>query len=158
MRDLMNHDPTISLRDLLPILQVAIGPVILISGVGLLLVVMTNRFGRIIDRVRQLSHDLRAADSGDKKRIVSQLQILSRRARIVRSAIALAAISVLLAALLIIVLFLTALLNLGIVSLISGLFIACLFCLIISLILFIVDVNISLVAVRLEIESIETET
>ena len=39
-----------SLKDLLPVLQVAIGPVILISGVGLLLLSMTNRLGRTIDR------------------------------------------------------------------------------------------------------------
>ncbi|MFN9975717.1 MAG: DUF2721 domain-containing protein, partial [Phycisphaerae bacterium] len=31
--------------DLIPVLQVAIGPVILISGVGLLLLSMTNRLG-----------------------------------------------------------------------------------------------------------------
>ena len=36
-------------------LQVAIGPVILISGVGLLLLTMTNRLGRAIDRARQMT-------------------------------------------------------------------------------------------------------
>jgi hypothetical protein len=34
-------------------LRDAIGPVILISGVGLLLLTMTNRLGRAIDRARQ---------------------------------------------------------------------------------------------------------
>src|SRR4051812_29821403 len=42
------------LHDLVPTIQVAIGPVILISGVGLLLLSMTNRLGRVIDRARQL--------------------------------------------------------------------------------------------------------
>ena len=36
--------------DIASILQLAICPVILISGVGLLLLTMTNRFGRVIDR------------------------------------------------------------------------------------------------------------
>jgi hypothetical protein len=36
--------------ELIPVLQVAIGPVILISGVGLLLLTLTNRFGRAVDR------------------------------------------------------------------------------------------------------------
>ena len=40
------------LTALIPILQVAIGPVILVSGVGLLLLSMTNRLGRIVDRRR----------------------------------------------------------------------------------------------------------
>ena len=39
------------LTDLVPILQMAIGPVILISGVGLLLLSMTNRLGRAIDSI-----------------------------------------------------------------------------------------------------------
>lgn len=50
-----------SLTQLIPTLQLAIGPVILISGVGLLLLSMTNRFGRIIDRARALNRDLRGA-------------------------------------------------------------------------------------------------
>ena len=41
---------TTSLHELIPVLQVAIGPVILISGVGLLLLTLTNRFRRAIDR------------------------------------------------------------------------------------------------------------
>lgn len=35
--------------DLIPTLQTAIGPVILISGVALLLLTVTNRLGRAID-------------------------------------------------------------------------------------------------------------
>ena len=38
--------PPNSLNQMFPVLQVAIGPVILISGVGLLLLTMTNRLGR----------------------------------------------------------------------------------------------------------------
>lgn len=41
---------SISLTELVPILQLAVGPVILISGVGLLLLTLTNRFGRMLDR------------------------------------------------------------------------------------------------------------
>ena len=42
-----------SLEQIIPELRDAIGPVILISGVGLLLLTMTNRLGRAIDRARQ---------------------------------------------------------------------------------------------------------
>ena len=44
-----------NLAEIIPVLQVSIGPVILISGVGLLLLTMTNRLGRAIDRARQLA-------------------------------------------------------------------------------------------------------
>ena len=46
------------ISQLLPTLQVAIGPVVLISGIGLLILSMTNRFGRVIDRGRILAREL----------------------------------------------------------------------------------------------------
>ena len=142
-----------STRDLIPILQVAIGPVILISGVGLLLLSMTNRFGRVIDRSRQLSRALHDANDLDRARIAAQLQILSTRAHLVRLAITLAAISLLLAAILIIVLFLTALIGLETVEVLAGLFIACMAFLIVSIVVFIRDINLSLAALKLELAS-----
>ncbi|MFI5197005.1 MAG: DUF2721 domain-containing protein [Thermoanaerobaculia bacterium] len=142
-------------QDLIPILQVAVGPVILISGVGLLLLSMTNRFGRIIDRTRQLTNERRLAVPENHESLVAQLRILLRRARIVRAAIAFAAVSLLLAALLIIVLFTSAILQLGLVLSITGLFVACLVSLIASLVLFIGDINVSLTALKLEVGSLE---
>ena len=141
--------------DLIPILQVAIGPVILISGVGLLLLTMTNRFGRIIDRTRQLSRELRLAQSQEPDRARAQLAILLTRARIVRAAIAAASISVLLAAVLIIVIFVGALWKLSFAASVVGLFSSCLAALIGSLVLFIQDVNLSLKALRLEVGTVE---
>jgi hypothetical protein len=64
-----------------------------------------------------------------------------------------AAVSVLLAALLIIVLFLTALLQVEIGPVIILLFVSCLICLIVSLISFIREINQSLVALKLELGS-----
>jgi hypothetical protein len=53
---------------IIPRLRDAIGPVILISGVGLLLLTMTNRMRRAIDRARQLKNELTIASamSGNK--------------------------------------------------------------------------------------------
>jgi hypothetical protein len=48
-----------TLDQLIPVLQMAIGPTILISGVGMLLLVMTNRLGRTIDRARHVVAILR---------------------------------------------------------------------------------------------------
>ena len=139
-----------TLADLIPTLQLAIGPVILISGIGLLLLSMTNRFGRVIDRTRHLAREFHGAEGADSERILGQLRILAKRATLVRSAISLASVSVLLAAVLIISLFLGALFNLGVVGWIVALFISCLTCLIWSLLLFICDINLSLKALWLE--------
>lgn len=143
--------PTTPLRELIPVLQVAIGPVILISGVGLLLLTLTNRFGRTVDRSRQLAREMRELAEGDQQRLAGQVEILYRRARMIRLSITLAAISVLLAAVLIIGLFLTALLKLEVGALISVVFIACMLSLIGSLGAFLREINLSLAALKLEL-------
>jgi hypothetical protein len=140
-----------SLTELIPVLQTAIGPVILISGVGLLLLSMTNRLGRVIDRARVLNRELHAGARADHDRASAQLRILQRRASLLRRASILALASVLLAALLIISLFLAAVLHLDAAWLILLLFVACLAALIWSLIVFIQDINQSLLAMKLEL-------
>jgi hypothetical protein len=139
-----------SLADLIPTLQLSIGPVILISGVGLILLSMTNRFGRIIDRSRLLLQDLHRAPDIDRELILAELRILSSRAKIVRAGIALEVLCVLLAALLIISLFMGVLLQLDISAVIVTLFILCMLCLVISLFLCMFDINLSLKALWLE--------
>src|SRR3990172_9109691 len=137
-----------SVAQLIPILQTAIGPVILISGVGLLLLSMTNRLGRAIDRARILSAELTLASEASRSAIEGQLRILWRRARLIRAAITLVSMSALAAGILIIVLFFTALWQLETAWLIGALFVVCMVCLIASLIVFIHDINQSLAALR----------
>ncbi len=140
-----------SLTDLITTLQLSIGPVILISGVGLILLSMTNRLGRVIDRSRLLSRNLNGTLDTDRVRILAELRVLSSRANLARASIALAVLSVLLASLLIISLFLGALLKMSIAAFIVTLFILCMLSLVSSLILFLVDINLSLKALWLDI-------
>lgn len=137
------------MKDLIPVLQTAIGPVILISGVGLLLLSMTNRFGRIIDRSRILAKELAEGSDDERQMARGQVEILWRRARLIRRAIALAATSVLFAALLMIVLFLAALEQLEVAAVVVVLFSVCLLTLIGSLVSFIQEINQSLGALRI---------
>src|SRR5581483_12083532 len=99
------------LSNLIAVLQVSIAPVILISGVGLLLLSLTNRFGRAVDRSRQLIHEFQKAAAADQPRLSGQINILYRRARLIQVSIILGATSVLFAAVLIISLFFTALMG-----------------------------------------------
>jgi Protein of unknown function (DUF2721) len=146
--------PTISLHDLIPVLQIAIGPVILISGVGLLLLTLTNRFGRAIDRSRQLAGEMRDAAGAERARLASQVEILYRRAGFIRLSVVMAAICLLLVALLISVLFFTALLKIEAGLLITALFITCMASLIVSLGAFIKEIQLSLHALKLELEHV----
>ena len=142
------------LSTLIPTLQLAIGPVILISGIGLLLLGMTNRYGRTIDRTREMARACRDVTGPDRERVTAQLRILMSRARLLRAAIATACTSVLLAALLVIVLFVGALLGLAVTApVVGGLFIACMTGLIASLVFYLSDINRSLGALKFEVEA-----
>jgi hypothetical protein len=141
---------TFRLHDLIPSLQIAIGPVILISGVGLLLLSMTNRFGRIIDRSRELGIELRGG-AGERERVMRQIDILMKRAHVVRQAIALAILSVLSAAALVITLFVAAVFALEVGALVVALFVGCMAALIGALLAFLQDINLSLAALDLEL-------
>lgn len=141
------------LLELIPVLQVAIGPVILISGVGLLLLTLTNRFGRAVDRARALGREMRGLTDDDQKRLARQVEILYHRASLIQISIIMAALSVLLAAVLIITLFLTALMKIESGFLIIAIFICCMISLIVSLAAFIRDIQLSLQALKLELES-----
>jgi len=142
---------TLTLQELIPVIQTAIGPVILISGVGLLLLSMTNRFGRVIDRSRILARELPAAVDADREHLAAQLAMLYHRAKIIRLAIILATASVLLAGLLIMSLFLAALLHVEAALLVSLCFILCMAALIAALVVFLVDLHVSLTALRVEL-------
>jgi len=139
--------------DLIPVLQTAIGPVILISGIGLLLLTMTNRLGRTIDRARLIGSQLTQANVSSRADLEPQLRILWRRARLIRTAIALSAASALSAALLVILIFFTAVLGLPAAWLVATLFTACMLSLIASLVLFIHDINQSLAALKVELHA-----
>jgi len=139
-----------SLQELIPVLKVAVGPVILISGVGLLLLTMTNRLGRLIDRSRTLLDDELHTTGSERDGLDRQITILGRRAVLVRRAIFLASLSVLLVALLIILLFAAALLELHIVPLLVLIFSASMGLLIVAMVAFLQDVLLNLQAIQLQ--------
>jgi hypothetical protein len=86
-----------------------------------------------------------------RDRILAQIDILWIQARLIRVSILLGSTSVLFAAFLIIVLFITALFKIEEAWLVSILFVACLLSLIGSLIAFITDINRSLTAFKVEL-------
>jgi hypothetical protein len=143
--------PSTTLSELIPVLQVAIAPVILISGVGLLLLSLTNRFGRAVDRTRQIHHQMREAPAAERPRLANQVEVIYRRARLIQLSIIMGALSALFAAMLIVALFLAALMKWESALVLSLFFIGCLVSLVVSLITFIMDIRLSLYALKLEL-------
>jgi len=143
--------PSTHLTELIPVLQVAIAPVILISGVGLLLLTLTNRFGRAADRTRQIHHEMRTAAAAERPRLANQVEVIYRRARLIQFSIVMGTLSALFAALLILTLFFTALMKWESAFVISLIFICCLVSLVASLVTFIMDIRLSLKALKVEL-------
>ena len=125
-------------------LQMAISPVIMISDYGMLLLSMTNRLGRAIDRARLLS-----GESAVNRQL--QVEILSKRARRIRAAILAISLAMFFAAVLVLTLFLSIFMHVDLELVVSALFVASLLCLIVSLVCLISDVSGSLRAMDAEL-------
>jgi hypothetical protein len=109
--------------DIAHIIQLAVAPVFLLSGIGVVLTVLTNRMGRIVDRARVLEERLPSAPEPAKPDINAELYTLSRRARLINLAITLSTMCGLLVCLVIVALFVGHLIRLDLSWIISGLFI-----------------------------------
>jgi hypothetical protein len=87
------------------IIQLAVAPVFLLTGVSGLLGVLTNRLARIIDRARVLEDRLSQAPEPDDAATHAELRHLSQRARLINSAISLCTVCALLICAVIVALF-----------------------------------------------------
>ncbi|SPD74081.1 conserved membrane hypothetical protein [uncultured Desulfobacterium sp.] len=139
---------------LISALQTVISPVVLISGVGMLVLSMTNRFSHTTDRARFLANERRKLDGLARERAESQIRILHSRLRVLLLGIALALGSVLLTALLIITLFANYLFATTFRILIVVFFAMSLLSLVSSLILFIRDMSLSLTALQEDLHDV----
>jgi hypothetical protein len=141
-----------AVAQLIRILTASIAPVIVISGVGLLLLSMSNRYGRVIDRARELTKELDATQEETRgKLLVEQVQIIYHRARILRVAIILSSASILFVVVTVLSLFAGQVLEVTVDYVSAPCFGLCLLALLGSLYYFIQDVSISLRALELEI-------
>ena len=131
-------------------LQACITPVALISGVGLLLLTITNRLGRTIDRTRQLVRELRESQAGSRKEKEIEIRVLYRRSRLLRISIGAMVVSVISSSLIIPLLFLMTLSGHDLRILGYVLFIVSILSILVSSLYFFRDVILSLRALKLE--------
>jgi hypothetical protein len=134
----------------LPVIQLAITPVILISGVGALMLTLTNRLGRIVDRTRALAGQMRLAVAVERAHFERQLTILWRRAKLMRLAVTFAGVSMLLSCVLVLAIFVDASARREFGIELVVIFIASVLSLISALVAFLRDIWLSLEALTLE--------
>jgi hypothetical protein len=144
--------PPETVGELAHLLQTSISPIALISGVGLLLLSMTNRLSRVIDRARSLSAHLRTPVNGqDAARDRAQLRVLARRARLLWASIAAVMVTVLCACTMVLLLTSMTFLRVNLRLAVVVLFFVALLALLVSALVFFADVLLSLRALRTEI-------
>ena len=137
--------------DIAHVIQQAVAPVFLLSGVAAMLNVLTSRLARVIDRARQFEreyHDLPSVD--ERQAIRNRLAILSRRSRLINHAITLCTVCALLICLVIVTLFVAALMDVSGSRWIAGLFITAMLALIGGLVAFLREIFIATASVRID--------
>lgn len=125
----------VSITTVAHVIQLAVAPVFLLTGVGTILSVMTSRLSRIIDRFRVLEGIRPRADdarfSQDEIRShQDEMKILAHRERVIYWGISLITICALLICVVIATLFVGSVMGVQLTSLIAFLFILAMFALI----------------------------
>jgi Protein of unknown function (DUF2721) len=118
------------------VIQLAVAPVFLLTGIGAILNVITNRLARIVDRSRVLSNHIDQINSAQK----NEMTMLTRRTRWVHWAVSLCTMSALLICIVIAALFVGSVTGFDPSRTVSLLFISAMFTLISGLLCFLREI------------------
>jgi uncharacterized protein DUF2721 len=133
--------------DIVHLIQSAVAPVFLLSGVGVTLGVLTNRLARIVDRARLL--ELRIGEEQARaESTAASLRVLARRAHYINTAIGLCTVSALFVSLVVMSLFASAFVSVNLSGAIAILFVAAMICLTGAFGAFLVEVRIATRSLR----------
>jgi hypothetical protein len=130
------------------IIQLAVAPVFLLTGIASLLNVFTQRLGRVIDRARILEREIEGYDDAARTRSLDELSILDRRMAVIHSAIAVCTLSALFVCIVVAILFVGDLVTLSFGRPVAVLFICAMLLLILGLLLFLWEVRLATESVR----------
>lgn len=139
----------IAVSSIAHVIQLAVAPVFLLTGVGAILGVITSRLARIIDRARALEGKLPIAGEEETSQLHKELAFLSRRARLANWAISLCTTSAFLVCSVIAVLFLEAMVSVDAPGAIALLFITAMLTLIAGLLLFLREIYLATASLRI---------
>jgi hypothetical protein len=129
------------------IIQLAVAPVFLLAGISGILVVMTNRLGRIVDRARQLEDQVANASTPADVHD-DELRLLSRRARLIGIAIGLCTLTALLVCTVIAILFLASFVTFDAAAAVALLFITAMVAFITGLLFLLREISLALAGLR----------
>jgi hypothetical protein len=131
------------------VIQLAVAPVFLLTGVSGLLAVLTNRLARIIDRARVLEERLPKVAQADQGGLHAELQLLSQRGGLINRAVRLCTICALLICAVIVALFVGAFLSADLSLLIGLIFTGAMLALFFGLVTFLQEISIATRSLRI---------
>jgi hypothetical protein len=137
-----------SVADIAHVIQLAIAPVFLLTGVSTLLMVLSNRLGRAVDRGRVIEKQLHELAGETLSRAHDELKLLSRRTQLIYAAIVLAVGCALFVCLLIAVAFIDAFLAVNLAQTIGVLFVLSMLALIGCLVVFLREIFLAVTSAR----------
>ena len=140
--------PPLSIGDIGHVIQLAIAPVFLLTGVGTLLAVLSNRLGRAVDRGRVVEKLLPGLAGEALALAHEELVLLSRRTKLIYTAIALAVGCAIFVCLLIAVAFIDAFLILNLALTVAALFVLAMLALTGCLIVFLREIFLAVASAR----------
>ena len=132
--------------DISHVIQLAVAPVFLLSGVGVTTGMLTNRLARIVDRARAL--EARPHDPADT-RTHADLVALSSRAKLVNRALTLCTVCAIMVSLVIVTLFVSPMIEVDLSGLIAVLFIGGLIAYVVALVTFLREIFVATASLRI---------
>lgn len=139
-------------KSLTDFFQSTISPLVLISGVGLILLSLTNRLARTIDRSRGLVSEIQNDTSNDKENKRIQLRILVKRSYLLKYSITSISFSILSSSLIIPVLLIMYLFQIDLSLLGKMFFLFSIIGIIFSAVFLFIDVSLTLKALEIEVK------
>ena len=141
--------PTININDVNQAIQLALGPVFLLTGIAGMLNVMAGRLARIIDRGRQLTERSPVDAGSPSEEAQAELHGLERRRHLASAAITACTFSALLVCMVIATLFVEAMLDAPLKWLVGVLFTAATLALVVGLAFFLREVHLATQTIRI---------
>lgn len=133
----------IAIASIAHVIQLAVAPVFLLTGIGGMLGVMTSRLARIVDRARAVE-GMNSEDAAEQDKTRCELDRLSRRAKLISVSISLCTMTALLVSAVIAILFLAAFLGYDASVAVALLFIAAMLIFIIALVYFLREIQLAI--------------
>lgn len=129
-------------------IQLSVAPVFLLAGISGLLGVISSRLARIIDRGRELQSQARDGSVAITREARQELQLQKRRMGLMLKAIECCTVTILLVALVVAIVFVSAVASLDLAMLVVPLFVLAMLCLMVAVVLFLKEVQIATGQIR----------